>query len=160
MTRDEAWSHYFETGDREPLIKAYWDSINYIAWSRYPQQQEDMFQLGMIGLLTAIEKIDRSRVKSLDAWVWLNVKGKMFNAPKVQPTIEINDWSDSFEEEYEDLRFNTTISSLDARQQQILTWIYRDDRLKTEIGRDLNISSMRVGQIEQQALKKLRLDVL
>jgi RNA polymerase sigma factor (sigma-70 family) len=80
MTRAQAWTHYFQTGDREPLVKAYWDSISYLAHAKYPRHKEDYFQIGMMGLLKAIDRIDPKRVKSKDAWVWLNVKGMMYNA--------------------------------------------------------------------------------
>jgi RNA polymerase sigma factor (sigma-70 family) len=85
MNRAQAWDHYFATGDREPIVKAYWKSIEYIAWSRYRNQKEDMFQWGMIGLLKAIRTVDVTKVKSLDAWVWLNVRGMMNNYFRPQP---------------------------------------------------------------------------
>src|SRR6188472_1821937 len=91
MNRAQAWTHYFDTGDREPLVLAYWNSIQYIAWSKYRNQKEDMFQWGMIGLLKAIRTVDPKRVRSLDAWVWLNVKGMMDNYFKPTPD---HDWLD------------------------------------------------------------------
>jgi RNA polymerase sigma factor (sigma-70 family) len=90
MTKQRAWSHYFTTGDREPLIRAYWKSINVIAWDLFPRQQEDMVQVGMIGLLRALDKLDVDRVKSLDAWIYLNARGEMLKARRFKPTWNID----------------------------------------------------------------------
>jgi hypothetical protein len=81
MTRDQAWRHYFTTRDPEPLVKAYWSSVANISWQySYRQEKDDMFQVGMIGLLNALDRLDVRRVKSLDAWVYLNVRSAMRNA--------------------------------------------------------------------------------
>lgn len=91
MSREQAWNHYFNTGDREPLVKAYWDSISYLAWANFPYARDDYFQVGMLGLLKAIDRIDPKRVKSKDAWVWLNVKGMMKNVVQPTPTVSLNE---------------------------------------------------------------------
>ena len=89
MTKQRAWSHYFTTGDREPLIRAYEKSINVIAWDLFPRQQEDMVQIGMIGLLKALDRLDVKRVKSLDAWIYLNARGEMLKSRRFKPTFNI-----------------------------------------------------------------------
>ena len=155
MTNDQAWTHYFTTGDREPLVLAYWNSVRYLAGVLFPRYKEDMFQVGMIGLLKAIDKIDPGRVKSKDAWVWLNVKGMMLNAPKVKPTLAIDEWTETYTED-EGRDFDLMIGRLSARKKLILSLIYRHDWRRTEIAKLLNISSMRVGQIEQEALEEIR----
>lgn len=161
MDRERAWTHYFETGDREPLIKAYEDSIKYLAWTKYPSQKEDMVQVGMMGLLKAIDRIDVNRVKSKDAWVWLNVKGMMYNVTQSKPTELLEVWHTDGQAVTDDLThevidINWAISKLPARQRLIYKLIYEKGWYKTEIADLLGISSMRVGQIEQQILTKLR----
>lgn len=155
MTREQAWTHYFNTGDREPLVKAYWDSISYLAWATNPQQKEDYFQVGMMGLLKAIDKIDPNRVKSKDAWVWLNVKGMMYNIIPPKPTIPLNDVIYEQTDQNSD-QFDLMIDDLPARDKLILSLIYRHDWHRTEIADLLGISSMRVGQLEKRALDNLR----
>jgi len=150
MDREKAWKHYFQTGDKEPLVRAYWDSISYLAWAKYPNQKEDMFQVGMLGLLKAIERIDPKRVKSKDAWVWLNVKGMMYNIIQPKPTVPLVLEIEPGREDDKD--FDLIIKDLPARKRLILSLIYKHDWRRTEIGKLLGISSMRVGQIEQEAL--------
>lgn len=113
MTRDKAWSNYFETGEIDPLIRAYWDSVQYIAWSKNLvsiERQEDMFQWGMIGLIKGIKSIDPSRTKSKDAWIWMNVKGMMFNHYKSALDIDAR----SLDEELKD---DLLLSDLIADQE-------------------------------------------
>jgi len=77
--REKAWQEYFRSGDTEPLIKAYWDSIQYMAWDFNERNQDDLFQVGLLGLIKAAKTVDVKRVRSLDAWVFLNVRGAMRN---------------------------------------------------------------------------------
>lgn len=63
----------------------------------------------------------------------------------------------SIEEEH-NFEFDVMIRDLPTRQRLILSLIYRHEWKRTEIGKLLGISSMRVGQVEQQALKKLKTD--
>ena len=87
--REEAWISYFQSGNKELLIRAYSDSIKYMA-SQFYGEDDDLIQVGYMGLLKAIDKIDVNRVKSKDAWVFLNVRGAMINLrrfPKI-PHLE------------------------------------------------------------------------
>ena len=162
MNRQQSWQEYFQTGNKEPLIKAYWDSIQYIAWEKFPKEQEDMFQWGMIGFLKALRRLDRTRVKSLDAWVFLNVRSVMLNAYKRDNTefILIDEVKHQIADKPEDLdteiAINVCLQNLPTRERQILKKIYWDDLSRIEIGRQFGISSMRVGQLEQRALERLR----
>ncbi len=166
MERKPAWNHYFTTGDRTPLVKAYWKSIEGISFHRYPKQQEDMFQFGMMGLLKAIDKVDRERVKSLDAWVFLNVRGMMFNARQFKPTVSLDAKIDEYEDEptafldlleaedsMDDLEVADYLKSLPRREASILQLIHVHGFKRTEIGRAMGLSSMRVGQLEKRAIK-------
>lgn len=172
MDRKQAWSHYFETGDRTPLVEAYWKSIEYIAWRDYPYNCEDMFQVGMIGLLKAIRRLDRDRVKSLDAWVFLNVRSVMRNERKFPSTesldVEVErrapghyakliTFKDQLvAEDHYDLELNETLDTLPTREALILRLIHLENYKKTEIAKMFDLSSMRIGQLEQQALNRLR----
>ena len=156
MNRKQAWTHYFETGDRAPLIKAYWDSIDYIAWARFPKQREDMFQWGMIGLLKAIDKIDIERVKSVDAWVYLNVRGSMLNARQFKTTVSLDDEENFIHPAVFDEYDEGLLDSLPKREALIVRLIHLENYKRTEVAKMFNLSSMRIGQLEKRALEKLR----
>lgn len=119
MDREQAWTHYFQTRDREPLIKAYWDSIAYIAWSYSPDEKDDMTQVGLIGLLKAIDKIDVKRVKSKDSWVYLKVRSEILKARKTKEELPLHE---GIEEPFDldtliDLRAALKAGSLDKAQE-------------------------------------------
>lgn len=157
--RQQAWNHYFQTGDREPIIKAYWKSISYIAHARYPAYEEDMFQVGLMGLLKAISRIDVNRVKSIDAWVWLNVRGEMFNVKLAKPTLPIVIESERFaieEDKDPKIYMQQAFEVLNERDRYILDSIYYKNKTRQALGKELGITGMRVGQLEQRALKQLR----
>lgn len=166
MEREQAWTHYFNTGDREPLVKAYWHSIEQIAWYHYRDHKEDYLQIGMMGLLKAIDRIDVQRVKSKDAWVWLNVKGMMFNKKPPKRTLPLQGFALDDESErdsiadkndpFTEVEFDMLLGGLTARQRVILSLIYRHDWDRTQIAKLFNLSSMRIGQIEKEALEYLR----
>ena len=115
VNREESWSHYFLTGDMEPLLLAYRDGVHRIVCGWYTRNREDMMQWGMMGVIKAARAIDPKRVKSKDAWVWLNVKGMLLNNAKKHLYID----ADSLHEEIaEDLTLADTIGveyDLDAK---------------------------------------------
>ena len=166
VNRQRAWEHYFQTSDREPLIKAYWDSVSYMAWEKNKtdeHRKEDAFQWGMIGLLKAIRTIDPKRVKSKDAWVWLNVRGMMNNAKRFPQHESLEDfWGENEPYQIPDVQDLDTKIYLDGlldrlpkRESFILRLVYFHDLRRTEIGKIMGLSSMRVGQLEKRALKTL-----
>lgn len=171
MTREAAWTHYFNTGDREPLVKAYQDSISGMARAMYPRYWEDYSQVGLMGLLKAIDRIDPKRVKSKDAWVWMNVRGAMYDFAQYKGK-EVRRYA--FERSYEEWvgksgnqmvelldpyradDFDLLLYKLPAKWRLILSLIYRHDWDRTQIAKLFNLSSMRIGQIEKEALEYLR----
>jgi len=163
--RHRAWQVYFETGDREPLCRAYEKSIQYIAYDRFRDQYEDMTQVGMMGLLKAIERLDLSRVKSLDAWVFLNVRGMMLNVTRPKPTESLDFMIEQFGEgsflslvadDANDVYANDLLDALPDREAFIIRAIHLMKYNRREVGRLLNLSSMRIGQLEQRGLATLR----
>lgn len=146
------------------MIRAYWDSIEYIARYRYPSQWEDMFQVGLMGLMKALKRLDRDRVKSLDAWVFLNVRGMMFNVRQFPETLSLNE-SSAEGEEYIDLfeadddstkvLVDDLLSILPKREAFIIRMIHFRGYQRTELGKMFGLSSMRIGQLEKRALNQL-----
>lgn len=168
MDRKKAWSHYFTTGDETPLIKAYMVSIRVIALD-FPQEHEDMIQIGLMGLMKALRRLDRNRVKSLDAWVFLNVRSMMRNARKFKPCGSIEALEDlaSFEElnnfkatvklpATEDEEPNDMLDALPKREALIIRLIHLENYKRTEVAQMFGITSARIGQLEQQGLQRLK----
>lgn len=150
---------------------AYKNSIEYMAIDKFPglKDHEDMIQIGYMGLLKAIDRLDISRVKSVDAWVYLNVRGAMLNAFAVKSQFRRRN-HDSLEnyygidEPYEipmEIEFDNPayadllLKRLPEREAFIIRSIYFDDLKRTEVAKEMGVSSMRVGQLEQRALKFL-----
>jgi len=165
MDREKAWTHYFKTGDREPLVKAYWNSVRYIAWSRFPDQEEDMFQVGMIGLLKGIDRIDPKRVKSKDAWIFLNVRGMILNITQPKKTESLNEMLNEdteflemlpAKEEDTDFEVDDILSCLPPREARIIKLVHVEQYKRTEVAKMFGVSSMRIGQLEKRALDKLK----
>lgn len=153
MTKQRAWTHYFTTGDREPLIRAYWKSINVIAWDLFPRQQEDMVQVGMIGLLNALDKLDVDRVKSLDAWVHLNARGEMLKARRFKPTFNIDFEEQQIDptdiDERVDLKIALEQGSLDSARDYLEGYQPQATKPETEITR------YRSGDISMRELSRV-----
>ncbi len=102
------------------MVFSYMSSIGYIAWERYREDQEDMFQWGMIGVLKGIRTIDIKRVKSPDAWIFLNARSMMANHKPKRENLESLDaelpdsgftLADTLGKEHD---YNTTIDLLAA----------------------------------------------
>jgi RNA polymerase sigma factor (sigma-70 family) len=160
--RQRAWQTYFNTGDKDPLVRAYQKSIEYMVWDMF-NGDEDMVQVGLMGLLKAIDRLDISRVKSVDAWVFLNVRGTMLNARKFKKHVSLDNFYDAnepYEIEIEE-DFDTPVyvqnllKRLPKRESLILRLIYFHDWKRTEVGKLLGVSSMRIGQLEQRSLNFL-----
>jgi len=112
-----------------------------------------------MGLLKAISRIDVNRVKSIDAWVWLNVRGEMFNVKLAKPTLPIVIESERFaieEDKDPKIYMQQAFEVLNERDRYILDSIYYKNKTRQALGKELGITGMRVGQLEQRALKQLR----
>lgn len=125
-------------------------------------------QLGLMGVVKAIKNVDRDRVKSLDAWVYLNAKGMMFNARQFPDCASLNEIAMSrgddpveyidllpSEDDNTEVLVDDLLNQLPKREAFIIRMIHFRGYRRTELGKMFNISSMRIGQLEQQGLKRL-----
>jgi RNA polymerase sigma factor (sigma-70 family) len=126
-----------------------------------------MLQLGLMGVVKAAKNVNPDRVKSLDAWVFLNAKGMMFNARQFPECLSLNAVVSNDEEEHvefidllpseddnTEVLVDNLFSALPKREAFILRMIQRG-YLRTEIARMFNLSSMRIGQLEKRGLERL-----
>jgi RNA polymerase primary sigma factor len=74
--------------------------------------------------------------------------------------VDVNTFEKDLREKSLSLHLGEALRALSPRDGQVLTWRYGldggDQRTLDEIGRELNISKERVRQIEERAVRKLR----
>jgi RNA polymerase sigma factor (sigma-70 family) len=142
--------------------------ISYIIWADwgYRQDKEEIEDVGMFGVFKAIETIDASRVKSIDAYVSMVARSHMIHYTRRmmhrdipwEPT-EISGKIDRGMEEDLDLRMDVIdeIQKLRGRERVVLMLRFFGGWQQKEIAELLDCTTPNVWYIEKRALSKLAL---
>jgi len=144
--------------------------VGFMAWAdwgltRSGPHLEDIIDAGMLGVVEATQKLDISRVKNVDAYVAMVVRGRMINwcARVMHRDYNIGDTiiTDKLEQAMEedvDLKMDVQneIHKLKSREQLVISLRYFSGWQLKEIAELLKCTTPNVWYIEKQALAKLQ----
>lgn len=140
--------------------------IEWMAWHDYGQRTdlEDVQEVGMLGVLEATQKIDITRVKSVDAYVamvarsrMINYMQKMWNRDEILPDETIMLAMERALEENVELAMTMEdeLGNLSPKERLVLKLRFWEDRELKDIAVILKCSTPNVWYIEKRALAKL-----
>jgi RNA polymerase sigma factor (sigma-70 family) len=145
---------------------------------RRPQDWNDLFQEGMIGLFEGARRFDSAFGTAFSTFVVPHIRRRVLgffqNKESDGQTVQLaqrDDETQDFdnqtilstnEKQYVKFELRTDIvkhlNALDARERAIiiLRWLFPDELTVRQVGDKIGLTGARVCQLEQKALKKLR----
>lgn len=168
--RLRAWSSYLENrsaANLDNLLRVYEPMVGYIAHERHRRYShldlDDVKQIGMIALAEAIERMKVQKVKSIDAWLSMVIKGRIDNHLGLSqnrycaPLDE--DMEASAVDDLSRIEIRTAIKALNPRERKVIYLRYWQGWQLKEIAEEMGCSLNNVVVCEREALNKLRYPV-
>lgn len=165
--RLRAWSSYLENRtpkNLENLLRVYEPMVGYIAYERhrpYPHVDvDDVKQIGMIALAEAIERMKTQKVRSIDAWLSLVIRGRIDNYLRLSQ----NRYCAPLDEEMEvtavdnlsRIEIRGAVKALNPHERKVIYLRYWQGWQLKEIAEEMGCTKENVWYIEKQAFKKLK----
>ena len=138
---------------------------------------DDIFQIGSIGLIKAVDKFDSSKGFKFSTYAYRLIEGEIINnvnrkEEKTIDTIGLEEYAngydgltiqDTFEsnssEDFkfiEDDAFSSLLKGLSNKQSQVIKLRFVDRLTQLDASIVLGVSKQRVSELERKAIKELR----
>lgn len=177
----ELWQRY-AGGDKEAynkLMTSYQPLVfKTAAGFKLPEQQlMELVQEGMLGLLEAAERYDYKRGIAFSVFAVHRIRGRMFDFLHVEDgakSFSLDDtnaagiaWADvlaaSGRTPFEEAELNMitdkvaqALHRLPAKEQQVLTGIYLEDRSAADMADSIHVSLGHIYRLQKQGVKRIR----
>ena len=176
----ELWQRY-AGGDKEAynkLMTSYQPLAFKTAGFKLPEQQTmELVQEGMLGLLEAAERYDYKRGIAFSVFAVHRIRGRMLDFLHVEDgakSFSLDDtnaagiaWADvlaaSGRTPFEEAELNMitdrvaqALQRLPAKEQQVLTGIYLEDRSAADMADSIHVSLGHIYRLQKQGVKRIR----
>ena len=176
----ELWQRY-AGGDKEAynkLMTSYQPLVFKTAGFKLPEQQTmELVQEGMLGLLEAAEHYDYKRGIAFSVFAVHRIRGRMLDFLHVEDgakSFSLDDtnaagiaWADvlaaSGRTPFEEAELNMitdrvaqALQRLPAKEQQVLTGIYLEDRSAADMADSIHVSLGHIYRLQKQGVKRIR----
>ena len=126
-------------------------------FSNSSENADDLFQIGCIGLIKAIDNFDTT----------LNVRFSTYAVPMYGPVYteggdtlyvmdQLSDKKNKEENWVQNLALQDAVARLNERERQIIRMRFYEGQTQMEVAREIGISQAQVSRLEKSALRSMR----
>ena len=116
-------------------------------FSNRGENVDDLFQVGCIGLIKAIDNFDPAQ----------NVRFSTYGVPMIVGEVKRYLRDNAGEENWiSDMMFRDTVKALTPRERRIIALRYLRGQTQTQVAQEIGISQAQVSRLEKAALKHIK----
>ena len=124
------------------------------------ENADDLFQVGCVGLLKAIDNFDTSQNVRFSTYGVPMIIGEIRRYLRDNSSIRVSrsmrDTKNTDEDWLEQIALKEAMARLSERERQILALRYSDGKTQMEVSSEIGISQAQVSRLEKNAIKSIK----